>query len=307
MKVKFMKIPFFVTMIAVFLCRVYQFIFIKDTIARNHWDIIEISLFAISAISILIMAIFAFRPKGAIFSFRLGKSTLTGIIGILSGVAIIFDSFYKLFKYISEYRDIMHLFLGIFGIAAGIIFILMNKGFLKGKNLLEHKGLLYLLPVIWGIFRLLELFFLYYSTSNKIWSVPDEFAIIFLLLFLLNLARILSNMNQTKELVRLILCGLSSTIFIFTYTTLSLANQIIVNDRIDANFITLAMDIILAVYMILIINAVKLEKESNQNPVMDDTVEKQEPVVEAPKESENITMNQIDTLVDKIKSEDGVE
>lgn len=309
MKVKFMKIPFLVTMIAVFLSRVYQFVFLRDTVARNNWETIEICLFVIASISVLIMLILSIRPKGVTFSFSFGKSISTSVTGILSGIAIICDSFYNLFKYINEYRDIMLLLLGVSGVIAGIIFIFMSISFIKGKNLFEHKGILTLLPVIWGIFRLLELFFTYYSTSNKVWTVPDEFATIFLLLFLLNLARILADIDHPKKMVYLILCGLSSVMFIFIYTTLNFANQIVLNNTISAtDSITLVMDLLIAVYMIMIINAVKLEKKSNKTQITEiSTISAETPKVDTTVSAPNVNMSQIDNLVNEIKNENGKE
>ncbi|MDQ5983017.1 MAG: hypothetical protein RUMPE_00012 [Eubacteriales bacterium SKADARSKE-1] len=304
MKAKFMNIPFFLTMIAILLSRVYQLIFIKDSVARSNWNTIEIALFAIAAISVLVMFILSIRPKGVIFYFSFGKSTSTGIIGLLSSFLIVFHSIYKLFQYINEDRDIMHLLLGILGVATGIILIFMSISFINGKVPFEHRGILTLIPVIWGIFRLLELFFTYYSTSNKIWAVPDEFAAIFLLLFLLNLAKSLAKLNNHKDLVKLIFCGLSSVIFTFNYTTLGFINKVLSTGTIlTSSSITLIMDLLLAAYIIMIINSIKLEKETNHQSTKEENIVESKPLKTDSENTDAMNMSQINQLVDTIKNE----
>lgn len=306
MKVKLMKVPFFITMIAVLLARIYQFVFINDSIARGNWELIEIALSALAFVSILVMFIFSIRPKGVVFYFSFNKSIFTSIIGILSGIAVIGDSSFKLLKYITESTDIILFLMGIFGIFTGIIFIFLSISFIKGKNLFDNIRIISLIPVIWGILRLLFLFFSYYSTSNKFWFVPDEFAVIFLLSFLFNLAKILADINTPKDLVRLILFGLSAVTFIFIYTTLSFANQTVLNNEIlSSGNLTLLMDILIAIFVITIINSVKFEKEKSISQPVEANLKPTNKEISS--HSADINMSKIDELVDEIKGEKGIE
>ena len=213
------------------------------------------------AVVIIVMGYCVKWPKD--FSFTVKKNVITSIFSLLAGVFLGAESITKLLNYINGYRDIMQLVLSLFGIASGIVFVMIGICYFIGKNIFKNREILVLIPVVWSIIRLFERFSVYSSVSRYPWEMLDEIVIIFVTLFLLNLARVFANVDNAGKLRGLFVFGYLSVIFIvFETVFLSKTNT---TNTLDLQYFTNTVNYFLAIFIIALLENLSkaLQKSGN--------------------------------------------
>ena len=179
---------------------------------------------------------------------------------MLAGVFLGAESITKLLNYINGYRDIMQLVLSLFGIASGIVFVMIGICYFIGKNIFKNREILVLIPVVWSIIRLFERFSVYSSVSRYPWEMLDEIVVIFVTLFLLNLARVFANVDNAGKLRGLFVFGYLSVIFI-VFETVFLSKT----NTLDLQYFTNTVNYFLAIFIIALLENLSkaLQKSGN--------------------------------------------
>ena len=264
MKLKHLKIPVFISLVLLAVMFILQTAGkLNGIFGNSDFMCNAVCFFSILflAVVIIVMGYCVKWPKD--FSFTVKKNVITSIFSLLAGVFLGAESITKLLNYINGYRDIMQLVLSLFGIASGIVFVMIGICYFIGKNIFKNREILVLIPVVWSIIRLFERFSVYSSVSRYPWEMLDEIVIIFVTLFLLNLARVFANVDNAGKLRGLLVFGYLSVIFIvFETVFLSKTNT---TNTLDLQYFTNTVNYFLAIFIIALLENLSkaLQKSGN--------------------------------------------
>lgn len=264
MKLKHLKIPVFISLVLLAVMFILQTAGkLNGIFGNSDFMCNAVCFFSILflAVVIIVMGYCVKWPKD--FSFTVKKNVITSIFSLLAGVFLGAESITKLLNYINGYRDIMQLVLSLFGIASGIVFVMIGICYFIGKNIFKNREILVLIPVVWSIIRLFERFSVYSSVSRYPWEMLDEIVIIFVTLFLLNLARVFANVDNAGKLRGLFVFGYLSVIFIvFETVFLSKTNT---TNTLDLQYFTNTVNYFLAIFIIALLENLSkaLQKSGN--------------------------------------------
>ena len=264
MKLKHLKIPVFISLVLLAVMFILQTAGkLNGIFGNSDFMCNAVCFFSILflAVVIIVMGYCVKWPKD--FSFTVKKNVITSIFSLLAGVFLGAESITKLLNYINGYRNIMQLVLSLFGIASGIVFVMIGICYFIGKNIFKNREILVLIPVVWSIIRLFERFSVYSSVSRYPWEMLDEIVIIFVTLFLLNLARVFANVDNAGKLRGLFVFGYLSVIFIvFETVFLSKTNT---TNTLDLQYFTNTVNYFLAIFIIALLENLSkaLQKSGN--------------------------------------------
>lgn len=267
MKLKHLKIPVFISLVLLAVMFILQTAGkLNGIFGNSDFMCNAVCFFSILflAVVIIVMGYCVKWPKD--FSFTVKKNVITSIFSLLAGVFLGAESITKLLNYINGYRDIMQLVLSLFGIASGIVFVMIGICYFIGKNIFKNREILVLIPVVWSIIRLFERFSVYSSVSRYPWEMLDEIVVIFVTLFLLNLARVFANVDNAGKLRGLFVFGYLSVIFIvFETVFLSKTNT---TNTLDLQYFTNTVNYFLAIFIIALLeNLCKALQKSGNDKV----------------------------------------
>lgn len=268
MKLKHLKIPVFISLVLLAVMFILQTAGkLNGIFGNSDFMCNAVCFFSILflAVVIIVMGYCIKWPKDFSFTVNknVNKNVSTSIFSLLTGVFLGAESITKLLNYINGYRDIMQLVLSLFGIASGIVFVMIGICYFIGKNIFKNREILVLIPVVWSIIRLFERFSVYSSVSRYPWEMLDEIVVIFVTLFLLNLARVFANIDNAGKLRGLFVFGYLSVIFI-VFETVFLSKT----NTLDLQYFTNTVNYFLAIFIIALLeNLSKALQKSGNNKV----------------------------------------
>lgn len=268
MKLKHLKIPVFISLVLLAVMFILQTAGkLNGIFGNSDFMCNAVCFFSILflAVVIIVMGYCIKWPKDFSFTVKknVNKNVSTSIFSLLTGVFLGAESITKLLNYINGYRDIMQLVLSLFGIASGIVFVMIGICYFIGKNIFKNREILVLIPVVWSIIRLFERFSVYSSVSRYPWEMLDEIVVIFVTLFLLNLARVFANVDNAGKLRGLFVFGYLSVIFI-VFETVFLSKT----NTLDLQYFTNTVNYFLAIFIIVLLeNLSKALQKSGNNKV----------------------------------------
>ena len=262
MKLKHLKIPVFISLVLLAVMFILQTAGkLNGIFGNSDFMCNAVCFFSILflAVVIIVMGYCIKWPKDFSFTVKknVNKNVSTSIFSLLTGVFLGAESITKLLNYI------MQLVLSLFGIASGIVFVMIGICYFIGKNIFKNREILVLIPVVWSIIRLFERFSVYSSVSRYPWEMLDEIVVIFVTLFLLNLARVFANVDNAGKLRGLFVFGYLSVIFIvFETVFLSKTNT---TNTLDLQYFTNTVNYFLAIFIIALLENLSkaLQKSGN--------------------------------------------
>lgn len=314
MKLKFNWIPFILSFITIFSLRMYQILSVGNAYIRMQWDNIEMICFTTALVASIIIVAMSYLSKDVSDDFVLNKNVLSGAISILTSAVIAWNSFYKINSYLINNNDDnswINLVSSILGFLACIAFILIGFNFFYAKNYFENYRLLTLVPTLWVLSELLNLFFKYNSIPTDITNVSNALAKIFLLFFLFAQARLFAGLFSSITLKKLFYFGFSAILFI----TVSLSNYIAtsMDNRDELNLKVIALiilEIILVIYILSILLTTKTKEIqlTEKNVSINSTQERVNDNNEDVKKNEcegsiKSDMSEVDRLIEDIENE----
>lgn len=265
MKLKHLKIPVFISLVLLAVMFILQTAGkLNGIFGNSDFMCNAVCFFSILFLAVVIIAMgYCIKwPKDFSFTVNknVNKNVSTSIFSLLTGVFLGAESITKLLNYINGYRDIMQLVLSLFGIASGIVFIMISICYFIGKNIFKNREILVLIPVVWSIIRLFERFSVYSSVSRYPWEMLDEIVVIFVTLFLLNLARVFANVDNAGKLRGLFVFGYLSVIFI-VFETVFLSKT----NTLNLQYFTNTVNYFLAIFIIALLENLSkaLQKSGN--------------------------------------------
>lgn len=265
MKLKHLKIPVFISLVLLAVMFILQTAGkLNGIFGNSDFMCNAVCFFSLLflAVVIIVMGYCIKWPKDFSFTVNknVNKNVSTSIFSLLTGVFLGAESITKLLNYINGYRDIMQLVLSLFGIASGIVFVMIGICYFIGKNIFKNREILVLIPVVWSIIRLFERFSVYSSVSRYPWEMLDEIVVIFVTLFLLNLARVFANVDNAGKLRGLFVFGYLSVIFI-VFETVFLSKT----NTLNLQYFTNTVNYFLAIFIIALLENLSkaLQKSGN--------------------------------------------
>lgn len=265
MKLKHLKIPVFISLVLLAVMFILQTAGkLNGIFGNSDFMCNAVCFFSILflAVVIIVMGYCIKWPKDFSFTVNknVNKNVSTSIFSLLTGVFLGAESITKLLNYINGYRDIMQLVLSLFGIASGIVFVMIGICYFIGKNIFKNREILVLIPVVWSIIRLFERFSVYSSVSRYPWEMLDEIVVIFVTLFLLNLARVFANVDNAGKLRGLFVFGYLSVIFI-VFETVFLSKT----NTLDLQYFTNTVNYFLAIFIIALLENLSKALQKSEN------------------------------------------
>lgn len=250
MKLKNNFIVFFISIITILGFRIYEIINMSNLLNYKVQPTESICLICMLVFTVLIIFM-SYLSKNIPQKFKLRKNTflctLTFIVGgllVINGVSDVITLF------TASTVEIILLFTGLLSVLSGIIFFVLGKNFSQEKNtFLEHQ-LIILVPVVWLVVRLYQIFRHYQGIAMQVQDMSSEIAIIFLLLYFMNFARLLSGIYAQKVYKKLYMYSVLGAIFVFmsaTYQVLEMAFNSTVSLGLAISLIT---DLCLALFAI---------------------------------------------------------
>ncbi len=265
MNLKHLKIPVFISLVLLAVMFILQTAGkLNGIFGNSDFMCNAVCFFSLLflAVVIIVMGYCIKWPKDFSFTVNknVNKNVSTSIFSLLTGVFLGAESITKLLNYINGYRDIMQLVLSLFGIASGIVFVMIGICYFIGKNIFKNREILVLIPVVWSIIRLFERFSVYSSVSRYPWEMLDEIVVIFVTLFLLNLARVFANVDNAGKLRGLFVFGYLSVIFI-VFETVFLSKT----NTLNLQYFTNTVNYFLAIFIIALLENLSkaLQKSGN--------------------------------------------
>lgn len=280
MKLKHLKIPVFISLVLLAVMFILQTAGkLNGIFGNSDFMCNAVCFFSLLflAVVIIVMGYCIKWPKDFSFTVNknVNKNVSTSIFSLLTGVFLGAESITKLLNYINGYRDIMQLVLSLFGIASGIVFVMIGICYFIGKNIFKNREVLVLIPVVWSIIRLFERFSVYSSVSRYPWEMLDEIVVIFVTLFLLNLARVFANVDNAGKLRGLFVFGYLSVIFI-VFETVFLSKT----NTLDLQYFTNTVNYFLAIFIIALLANLSKALQKNGNDKVKVLAEKPDDEVE---------------------------
>ena len=139
------------------------------------------------------------------------RSPLSAVFAVLSGLFIAGQS---LVNFVGEQSTtVANILFVVFSFLAAIPFFAVAYDFGSGETTLRSHPLLSLLPSVWGCFCLIFLFIDYAAEVDRIENVYHTFTVLFLLLFIFAQAKLLSGMDDRKNVKWVFAFGFAAVIF----------------------------------------------------------------------------------------------
>lgn len=280
MKLKNNFIIFLISIITVLGFRIYEIIKMSNSLSYKVQPTETICLICMLVFTVLIIFM-SYLSKNIPQKLKLRKNTfLCTLTFIVSGLLMINGVSNVITLFTARTVEIILLFTGVLSVLSGIIFFVLGKDFSGEKNtFLEHQ-LIILVPVIWLIVRLYQVFRHYQGIAMQVQDMSSEIAIIFLLLYFTNFSRLLSGMYSQKVYKKLYMYSVLGAIFVFMSATYQ---------ALDMNFnstaslglaISLITDLCLALFTVSFVYFLSKNSEFVTNEKTENKIKNEESISE---------------------------
>lgn len=284
LKLKLAWIVFFITLLIALPFRFYQLFFRMDQKNTFYTDggLSSIIMFSLFAVSLVIVIIMFLGVKNAPNEYKPIKNILLALVCALTGVGIIFHSFWSLIHpqtYTEEFSisiigsaassgvlQTMQMVLSIFGILAGLIVLITAFNFFAGINIYRNFPVVALIPSLWGCVSLAVLFVTNTGVVNAAENANDMFTVIFTLLFLYIQSRIFAGVDVSKSAKMIYIVGYTGILFAVITSVpgiLFYLNGMTTVGSFDFSFHIL--NLCLAVYMLVFLRVFSLSFTDKNN------------------------------------------
>lgn len=257
MKLKNNFIVFFISIITILGFRIYEIINVSNVPNYNLHPIESICLICMLVFTVLIIFM-NYLSKNIPQKFKLSKNTFLCALAFIVGGLLVINGISDIVAlFTASTVEIILLFTGVLSVLSGVIFFVLGKNFSQEKNtFLEHQ-LIILIPVVWLAVRLYQIFLYYKGVAMQVQNMSSEIAIIFLLLYFTNFARLLSGIYAQKVYKKLHMYSVLGAIFVFmsaTYQALEMALNSTVSFGLLISLITDLMLALFAVSFVYFLN-----------------------------------------------------
>lgn len=193
-----------------------------------------------------------------------GKRYFLGFFSIVFSATLCYDAIYNYIPHKNETATIiqnmqsltnLHHFHALFAFLSCCYFLVFGISYFAGKNFHKKLKILSLAPLAWCVIKVLEKISVIISIVRVSELLLELIACVFLMLFFMTFARVVSDVNCKGSMWSVISCGAVSILFIFTYSIPRLMLTVTGNDSMlvsgyPLNFAEIACAIFILIFII---------------------------------------------------------
>jgi len=191
----------------------------------NFTIIILYAILGLASFLILLLSFLSGRIPAAIAPK--GRRIPLGISSIIFAATLFYDAIYNYIPRSQETATIVqnaqslstiHHVHSLFAFLSCCYFIVFSISYMTGKSFHKKLKILSLAPLVWAIMRVLERITVIISIVRVSELLFELCAFVFLMLFFMTFARVVSEVNSKGSMWSVISCGAVSTLFLLTYS-----------------------------------------------------------------------------------------
>ena len=211
-------IPFTLAAMAI---KVVQVLFLPDGGTFLGFNNLMLSYLAVAcAILVLLFAvIFCLVDKKIAPVYVINRNIASGITGILLAVVLACDGADKAFSVV---RDMNYSFFPIadalLTVLCAVVFVVLGLNHFVGNGGVNGLAVFYLVPALFGAFRLVSSFLEFTSVSILVTDITELACYIFLTLFLFNYAMIVALMQGKSPVKSAFIYGMPAVTLLLSYS-----------------------------------------------------------------------------------------
>lgn len=186
--------------------------------------IILYAVLALVAVLILVLSYLSGRIPASIAPK--GRQVPLAITSLVFALTLFYDSVSKYFMGTQETATIIqntgstsmiHHFRSLAAVLAGLYLIVLFISYISGNELYKKVKILSLMPLFWTLARILERITVVISIVRVSELLFEICALVFLMMFFMSFARVVSDVNSKGSMWSVIACGSVAAMFIMTF------------------------------------------------------------------------------------------
>lgn len=186
--------------------------------------IILYAVLALVAVLILVLSYLSGRIPASIAPK--GRQVPLAITSLVFALTLFYDSVSKYFVGTQETATIIqntgstsmiHHFRSLAAVLAGLYLIVLFISYISGNELYKKVKILSLMPLFWTLARILERITVVISIVRVSELLFEICALVFLMMFFMSFARVVSDVNSKGSMWSVIACGSVAAMFIMTF------------------------------------------------------------------------------------------
>lgn len=186
--------------------------------------IILYAVLALVAVLILMLSYLSGRIPASIAPK--GRQVPLAITSLVFALTLFYDSVSKYFVGTQETATIIqntgstsmiHHFRSLAAVLAGLYLIVLFISYISGNELYKKVKILSLMPLFWTLARILERITVVISIVRVSELLFEICALVFLMMFFMSFARVVSDVNSKGSMWSVIACGSVAAMFIMTF------------------------------------------------------------------------------------------
>ncbi len=191
----------------------------------NFSIIILYAVLGLASFLILLLSFLSGRIPAALAPK--GRRIPLGISSIVFAATLFYDAIYNYLPRSQETATIIqnaqslstiHHIHALFAFLSCCYFIVFSISYMTGKSFHKKLKILSLAPLVWAIMRVLERITVIISIVRVSELLLELCAFVFLMLFFMTFARVVSEVNSKGSMWSVISCGAVSALFLLTYS-----------------------------------------------------------------------------------------
>ncbi len=223
-------IPFTLAAMAI---KVIQVFFLPEGGTFLGFNNLMLSYLAVAcAILVLLFAvIFCLIDKKTAPVYIINRNIASGIVGILLAVVLACDGADKAFNIVRSMNyEFFPIADALLTVLCAIVFVVMGLNHFVGNGGVKGLAIFYLVPALFGSFRLVASFLEFTSVSILVTDITQLACYIFLTLFLFNYAMIVALMQGKSPVKYAFIYGMPATTLLLSYSLSAFLNKYFVAD-----------------------------------------------------------------------------
>ena len=186
--------------------------------------IILYAVLALASVLILVLSFLSARIPASIAPG--GRQIPLAVTSLAVGLTLFYDAVSMYFSGTQETATIVqnvgsasliHHFRALAAVLAGLYFLIFFVSYLTGNELHKKVRILSLMPLFWALARILERITVVISIVRVSELLFEICALVFLMMFFMSFARVVSDVNSKGSMWSVIACGSVAVMFIMTY------------------------------------------------------------------------------------------
>ena len=213
MRLKYTWIPFVLSLMVLIPMRFLQFAAqiagVESFLISRDFVYVLLGLVAVFVLVIISMSLLS---KNVPENIKIRKNIVSAVFATISGLLMVYSGGVALpvaFSGALEGSEPIKIaVLGLLTLLAGVVFLLVAACYYSGRNFFEIMPVVTIIPAIWAGARLVYIYIDHTSSASTVEGTFDVLVFVFLVLFLLEHARMFSNVHEKNVIKRLFAFGL---------------------------------------------------------------------------------------------------